>query len=568
MDPLLLHPTTDFIKHWATEQPDRTACCDMGLTKAWTYAELEGDVSAAAAHLVDQGVQAGDRVAVLARNSVYLVILQHALMRLGAIFVPLNWRLSPPELGRLIADCSPAILYTRRAHPDGSSTALSTTTSSTTNPSAATETAAPPPDGCRHLDLQVFIDALQDARESPPPPPITLRDLSDDAVATILYTSGTSGKPKGVVMTRSTMSCTAANFSGLGNLGRSSRLLCDAPMFHVIGLVVAVWAPLSSCAVFVVSPRFDPAETNDRLAASSSDGITHYFCVPQMADALSAAPNFNPEAWTSLEALFTGGAPNPASRINSWLARGVLMVDGYGTTETGTALGMPLSAETVAAKAGSVGRSPTCTEVEIMGEDGNPVAGANVAGEIAIAGPSVSPGYWGGLSAADGRPVLLSLDGSGMPVHVNGAGNPRPPWFRTGDVGYRDEDGFVYVMGRRKDVFISGGENVYPVEVEAALMEHPEVAEAAVVGVPDARWGEVGRAYIVLLSQSQSQEGRSDEEEPTSDKDLVEHCRGLIGAYKIPKQFRFLDSLPRTGSGKVMKHVLRAEAAAETDATQ
>ncbi|KLU87084.1 hypothetical protein MAPG_06089 [Magnaporthiopsis poae ATCC 64411] len=221
----------------------------------------------------------------------------------------------------------------------------------------------------------------------------------------------------------------------------------------------------------------------------------------------------------------------------------------------------------VVAKAGSVGRSPTWTEVEIMDEEGNPVSGANVAGEIVITGLNVSPGYWGGLSAVDGRPVLLSLDGSGKPVYANAAaaaaGNRRLPRFRTGDVAYRDEDGFVYIMDRRKDVFISGGENVYPAEVEAALMEHPEVAEAAVIGVPDARWGEVGRAYIVLSqspSQSQSQEGRSD--------DLVEHCRGLIGAYKIPRQLRFVDSLPRTGSGKVMKHVLRVEAAAETDATQ
>ncbi|KLU87085.1 acyl-CoA synthetase, partial [Magnaporthiopsis poae ATCC 64411] len=276
MDTLLPYPTTDFIKHWATEHPDRTACCDTGLTETWTYAELEGDVSAAAAHLAEQGVQAGDRVAVLARNSVYLVILQHALMRLGAIFVPLNWRLSRPELAKLIADCSPTIIYTDRTHQGGSSTAMSTTTDSgsATAPSA-TETAAPPSDGCRRLELQVFIDALQDARESPPSS-VAPRNVSDNAVATILYTSGTSGKPKGVVMTRSTMSCTAANFSGLGSLDQSSKLLCDAPMFHVIGLVVAVWAPLSSCAVFVVSPRFDPAETNDRLA----DGITHYFCVP------------------------------------------------------------------------------------------------------------------------------------------------------------------------------------------------------------------------------------------------------------------------------------------------
>ncbi|KAL8369827.1 hypothetical protein RB595_000257 [Gaeumannomyces hyphopodioides] len=549
----------DPIRSGAINHPSRAACCDTTTLEFWTYVDLDGDVSTAAAHLAGEGVRAGDRVAVLAPNSVYLVILQHALMRLGAIFVPLNWRLSLPELARLLADCLPAILYTHSSHGGGGT--------GTPSSGLTTET-APPPGGCRHLDwTQTFVDPIRGARKSPPEP-ITPRAVSADAMATILYTSGTSGKPKGVVLTRRNMAATGLNFSALGAVEETSMLLCDAPMFHVIGLVVAVWAPLARGAAFVVSPRFDPAATNDRLAS----GVTHYFCVPQMADALSRAPNFRPEAWPRLRALFTGGAPNPPARINEWLGRGVLMVDGYGTTETGTTLGMPLSPAAVAAKAGSVGRQPPLVSVGILDELGNP-AGVGEAGEVAVAGPSVSPGYWGGVSA-DGQAKLLSLDGSGAtaaPVSGAGGGTGEYAWYRTGDVGRRDEDGFVYIMDRRKDVFISGGENVYAAEVEAALAAHSKVAEVAVIGVPDARWGEVGRAYIVLTQQEEERAGGDTSQRPgetATSADLVEHCRGLIGGYKIPKQFRFVHGLPRTGSGKVMKHVLKAEAASETDGSQ
>ncbi|KAL8359161.1 hypothetical protein RB598_007832 [Gaeumannomyces tritici] len=545
----------DPIRSGAINYPSRTACCDTTTLECWTYADLDGDVSAAAAHLAEEGVRAGDRVAVLAPNSVYLVILQHALMRLGAIFVPLNWRLSLPELAGLLADCWPAILYTHSSHGGGSNAGASG--------SILTTETAPPPGRCRHLDwTQTFVDALHNARRSPPEP-ITPRAVSADAAATILYTSGTSGRPKGVVMTRRNMAATGLNFSALGAIDSASLLLCDAPMFHVIGLVVAVWAPLANGAAFVVSPRFDPAATNDRLAS----GVTHYFCVPQMADALARAPNFRPEGWTRLRALFTGGAPNPPARVRGWLGRGVLMADGYGTTETGTALGMPLlSPAAVAAKAGSVGRQPPLARVEILDELGSPV-GVGEAGEVAVAGPSVSPGYWGGV-AEDGRARLLSLDGSGATATAPVDGEGGYPWYRTGDVGRRDEDGFVYIMDRRKDVFISGGENVYPAEVEAALATHPKVAEVAVIGVPDARWGEVGRAYIVLAQQEEGQAGNGASQRPdetAASAHLVEHCRSLIGGYKIPKQFRFVHGLPRTGSGKVMKHVLKAEAASETD---
>lgn len=492
--------SSDPVAMQARLRPTALAAIDLASDRRWSYRALDADIQRAVTVLMRRDVVSGERVAVIARNSVFQLVLQMALMRLGAIFVPVNWRLAAPEQARLIDDCAPVVVYSDDHAPD-----------------------LPP--GCRLLGWRDF--ALEvDAAEAAPRHPIR----PADEACVILYTSGTSGAPKGALLTAQSLLATAVNFAILGEVDRTAVFLCDSPMFHVIGLVTQFWPPLMFGGTVVVSSGFEPADTNRRLADPAL-GITHYFCVPQMAEALRQAETFAPSHWRTLKALFTGGAQNPPARIRWWLDNGIRMVDGYGMTEAGTILGMPLSADILRDKAGAVGVPGPLTAVRLVDAALRDVPDG-VPGEILVFGPNVTPGYW---NRPKERLDSFTPDG----------------WFRTGDIGCRDADGFITIVDRRKDMFISGGENVYPIEIEAVLMDHPAVREAAVIGVVDARWGEAGLAYVVVAPGSAV----------TAD-DLARHVRVAIARYKVPREFRFVDSLPRTGSGKVMKHALRQAAQA------
>ncbi|MEI9404840.1 AMP-binding protein [Mesorhizobium sp. Cs1330R2N1] len=487
-DPIWLH---------ARIRPASTAAIDLAMGMSWTYRELDTDIQRAVTVLEARGVEPGARIAVLAQNSVYQIILQQAAMRLGAIFVPMNYRLAALELRLLLRDCTPVLLV-----GEAVASAL--------------------PEGCEAISMAAFADLVAAAE----PRPRRTAAIASHETCIILYTSGTSGTPKGAMLTPQFLLATAVNFNILGEVDTGCVFLCDSPMFHVIGIVTQIWPPLLRGGTVIVSPSFDPELTNARLSDATL-AVTHYFCVPQMAEALRHASNFNPSQWTNLKALFTGGAPNPPTRIRWWLDQGVLIVDGYGMTETGTTLGMPLNWEIVRNKAGSVGVPGPLTAVRLVDETDQDVADG-APGEILVFGPNVTPGYW---NRPEERERAFTADG----------------WIRTGDIGRRDGDGFISIVDRRKDMFISGGENVFPVEIEAALISHPAVREASVIGIADERWGEVGRAYIVVAT---GQSLDADE--------LVEYCRTLIARYKIPKEFHFVDTLPRTTSGKVMKHILRS----------
>ncbi|RWR50198.1 acyl-CoA synthetase [Sinirhodobacter ferrireducens] len=494
--------TPDPVAMHARLRPAALACIDLATGRRWSYGALDADILRAVRVLAGKGISRGERVAVIARNCVDLIVLQQALMRLGAIFVPLNWRLSLPELARLLADCTPKLVYTDF------------------------DAAPVLPEGCWLEQVSTFIDEVRAADPAPRPP----RHSGFDTCI-ILYTSGTSGVPKGALLTSQFLLATAVNFNVLGEVDTGCVFLCDSPMFHVIGIVTQIWPPILRGGTFIVSPGFDPEATNERLGHPDW-GVTHYFCVPQMAEALRHAGNFDPSRWRRLKALFTGGAPNPPSQIRWWLDHGVKMVDGYGMTETGTTLGMPLSPEMLREKAGAVGVAGPLTSVSIVDENDEEVPDG-VPGEVVIFGLNVTPGYW---NRPEERDRAFTPEGG----------------LRSGDIGVRDADGYITIVDRRKDMFISGGENVYPVEVEAALIQHDAVREVAVIGIPDERWGEVGCAYIVPAPGQAPQAA-----------ELVTHCRSLIAHYKVPKDFRLVPELPRTGSGKVMKHVLRDTARAE-----
>lgn len=494
--------TPDPVALYARSQPGRIACVDLATERRWTYAELDRAIQSAVRLFGEEhAIKPGQRIAALARNSADLLITQQAAMRLGAIFVPINWRLSKPEQEAILADCAPSLLLRDTAHE------------------------LVLPEACAVISVAAFADGIIAAVPSPRGP------LSpDDKPSIILYTSGTSGHPKGVMITERNAFATAVNFGVLGRVDNHSVFLCDSPMFHIIGLVTSLRAPLLQGATVLISPGFDPSITNERLADQEL-GVTHYFCVPQMARMLREDVNFQPERWKTLTALFTGGAPNPAAEIHWWSKQGICMVDGFGMTEAGTVLGMPLEPEMIARKAGSAGLPAPSVSVRIVDDTGDDMA-IGESGELWLSGPNITPGYW---NRPEETANAFTVDG----------------WFRTGDIARQDGDGFFTVVDRLKDMFISGGENVYPVEVEAALVDHPSIREVAVIGISDERWGEVGHAFIVL------HQGHDLNLEA-----LTAFCSSRIARYKVPKEFTAIESLPRTASGKILKHLLRARSVA------
>lgn len=486
-DPVGLH---------AQARPEKLALVDLASGRRWTYRGLDRAIEQARVAIDTLGLGPGDRLASIARNSADLVIAQQACLRSGLIFTPLNWRLAAAEIDSILIDCTPALILV-----DGSSAGFAV------------------PDGARLLDIAAFTTRCESAAAGERGSP---QDANRPCV--LLYTSGTSGVPKGVILTPQTLFFTGVNFGVLGQVTSESVFLAESPFFHVIGLVTSVWPPLVQGGTVLVSSGFDPVVTNSRLADRAL-GITHYFCVPQMATALKDADGFQPENW-SLAALFTGGAPNPPANIRWWLERGVAMVDGYGMTEAGTILGMPLDPALISNHAGAVGQAGPATAIRIVDAEGREVQDGT-AGEIIVKGPHVTPGYW---NRPEERDAAFTPDG----------------WLRTGDIGLRDADGFVTVVDRRKDMFISGGENVYPVEIESVLAEHPAVLQVAVIGVPDPRWGEAGHAFVILSPGCEDAEG-----------ELRAHCEARLARFKVPKHFRIVTELPRTSTGKIRKNKLR-----------
>lgn len=473
-------------------QPDRTAAVDLASGRRWTYAALDAAVARAATVLRRRGVGEGDRLAALARNRVLLAVLHLACARLGAMYVPLNWRLSPAEIAALIADAEPALIV------------------------GDAQLAAAGVAGVDLDALQAEIDAAE---------PETPARIDRERPSLILYTSGTSGRPKGVLLSERNLDQTAINFGRLGRVTHESAFLVDAPMFHIIGLVTSVRPALAHGGTMVVSDGFEPGRTLDRLGDPAL-GITHYFCVPQMAAALRAQARFDADKLRRLTAVFTGGAPHPAADIRAWLADGIPVVDGYGMSEAGTVFGMPADLALIDARAGSAGLAMPAVATRIV-DDQDRDCPPGVAGELLLKGDNVFQGYW---RRPDETARAFTADG----------------WFRTGDIARADAEGYHWLVDRKKDMFISGGENVYPAEIEAALADHPAIAECAVVGMPDPRWGEVG--HLVAAPR----EGTA-----LDLATVLNHLEDRLARYKLPKALTLVAALPRTGSGKVLKTILR-----------
>jgi fatty-acyl-CoA synthase len=353
------------------------------------------------------------------------------------------------------------------------------------------------------------------------------REWADEPVSLedpclIMYTSGTTGRAKGAVLTHGNITWNALNVLVDTDLASDAVALVAAPLFHTAALNMLSLPVLLKGGTLVIEPGFDPHRALELIARHR---VSILFGVPAMYDAMAALPQWPDADLTSLRTLLCGGAPVPLATIRSYLDRGLSFIQGYGLTEAAPGV-LLLDAAHAESKAGSAGVPHFFTDVRIVGPELTDVS-AGERGEILVAGPNVMSGYWN-------QPAETAHAIAGR------------TWLRSGDIASTDGDGYVYVADRVKDVIISGGENIYPAEVESALRAHPAIADCGVIGGPDERWGEVGRAVVVLRPGAVADEAS-----------LLGFLDGQIARYKIPKSVRFAAELPRTATGKLAKKVLR-----------
>jgi fatty-acyl-CoA synthase len=502
-------PAYDWITHHAAQRPAKEAVRDLGGDRSFAYAELDRRIDATAAYLASLGVGRGDRVAVLAQNGVEYFDIQFACGRRGAICVLLNWRLTVPELEYIINDSSPMLLV---------------------HDTAFTESAEELQRRCSIGEL-LAID--RGAASSPYEQMIARFDGQDggrapvthDDVITIMYTSGTTGLPKGAMITHGMNFWNAVNLGIPVGIGLGTVHLNVLPLFHTGGLNCYCNPVLHAGGTVVIMPGFDPGETL-RVLGDPAQGITHFFAVPAPYQFMMQHPDFADTDLSRLQTAGVGGAPCALTILERWTERGVHLMQGFGMTETSPA-SIGLDPNDALRKIGSTGKALLHTELRIVNEDGSD-CGPDEIGELWVAGPNITPGYWN-------KPEATAAAFEGR-------------WLKTGDAARMDDEGFVYIVDRWKDMYISGGENVYPAEVENVLYQLPEVAEAAIIGVPNERWGEVGLAVLALKPGAELDRST-----------VIEHCVGQLAKFKIPNDIAIVDALPRNATGKVLKRELRTQ---------
>ncbi|GII25652.1 acyl-CoA synthetase [Planosporangium mesophilum] len=497
----------------AGKTPDRLAVVHVdreGAGREWTYRQLHERVLRLAHGLRGLGVGPGDRVAYLGPNHPAILETLFAAGMIGAVFVPLNMRLAGPELAYNLSDSGTDVLV------------------------YAPEQAGVV-DAIR-VDVPVREFVALDAdyerliASSPDDAIDTPVGLDDDCM--IMYTSGTTGRPKGAVLTHGNITWNSVNVLVDIDLASDEVTLVVAPLFHTAGLNMTCLPTLLKGGTVVIVPAFDPAVVLDLVETRR---VTYMFGVPAMYNAIAACPAFADTDLSSLRQVNCGGAPVPEATIQTYLQRGLAFSQGYGMTEASPGA-LYLARDMSTAKAGTAGKPHFFTDVRVV-RPGRTEAGQvgpdltevrpGEKGEIVVSGPNVMRGYWGRPEATA---EVLDADG----------------WFHSGDVGSPDADGYIAIVDRIKDMIISGGENIYPAEVEGSLYDHPAVAECAVIGVADDRWGEVGRAVVVLKAGT-----------TVSEEELLDFLRGRLARYKIPKSVVFVDALPRNAAGKLLKGTVR-----------
>ena len=496
-------PRTDWLSRNALYTPDAPALVWAPTGETYTYAELHRAGARLAKGLAERfALSKGDRIAVLAENTTEHVLLFCAAQTAGYVLVPLNFRLAPPELQYLVDDSDPHVTFASEGYRD---------------------TAQDLDGGEPVVPLGAVEDLIESASgETGDDGP----DLDDPLM--ILYTSGTTGRPKGAIISHKMLFWNSVNTELRLNLTAEDRSFNAAPFYPTGGWNVLLTPFLHHGATTYLFPSFDPGAV---LRTCEEEDMTILWGVPTMLKMMADHEAFDEVSFDSVRYAVVGGEAMPEPLIRTWQDKGVPIRQGFGMTEVGVNC-FSLPERDALRKIGSIGFPNFYVDATVVDEDGDEVP-PNTTGELLLRGPVVTPGYWNDPAATD-----EAIDENG--------------WFHTGDLVEVDEKGYYYVVGRKHDMFISGGENVYPAEIESALYEHPQVDEAAVLGVPDDEWGEVGAAFVVPDGD-------------LSSETITAHCREHLAKYKVPKHVRLLDNLPLGDSGKVDKAALRARFdAAET----
>ena len=516
----------DYLGRREIYSPDKLAIIDVGKDSELrlTYRLWNERVNRLANWLRSVGVSKGDRVSILARDGIEHLDLFYACGKLGAIHTAFNWRLHWRELRQLIEDTTPKVLI----YSDDFKDSVAAIENATRNTQYA-------------ISQYVHIEGdgvggsqrYQSIIDQSPSMPVTCESLDKEDTACLLFTGGTTGLPKGAQISHRQICWNVLN-TVIHDLTHGDIYLCVFPLFHAGGL----FTYLSSQVIFgnttILTRQFDPAQVLDLI---ERERVTVFAGVPTMYQAMTRAPNYAEADLSSLRFCTSGGAPLPVPLVEKYAAdHGIRFKQGFGMTEFGPGL-FALPPEDAIRKAGSIGRPNFFVDVRVVDEDNQPL-GPNQVGELVLKGPSGSSGYWNNPEAS-----AAVLDGEG--------------WFHTGDLVYYDENWYFYVTDRKKDMFISGGENIYPVEIESALYKHPAVHMCAVIGVSDERWGQVGLACVVLRPDTS-----------TTEDELLAFLYDNLARYKVPKSIKFMDALPLSSMGKILKRELREQMMVTSNSNQ
>ncbi len=480
---------------------------DLELTKF----EFNQRVNRVANALQELGIKKGDRVAALMANSNVFLEILFATSKLGVIMVPLNFRLAAAELDYIINDAEPvALVYSPEFlavinELDGK---LPTVKHQICELAGGNEA---------HMEFESWVAGKSDAE------PVPDSEVTLDDGQFIMYTSGTTGKPKGAVLTHGNTQWNAVNSIHAYPMDKADIAICCAPLFHIGALAVSAIPNLYGGAKIIIQRMFDPIGVLNLIEDNKASSM---FGIPVMFLFMSQMPDFEKTDFSTVRYFLAGGSPCPKPLIDTYLKKDVQFAQGYGMTETAPGISA-LMPEEALDKLGSCGKSLFHLALKIVDMQGKEVKQGET-GEILVKGPNVIKEYWR-------RPEETAKN------IVDG-------WLLTGDMGYEDEDGYLYIMDRRKDMFISGGENVYPAEVEDVLMGLPQVADAGVIGIPDEKWGESGMAILVKAPETE-----------VTEEEIIELCKQKLAKYKVPKKVTFVDELPRTLTGKILKKDLRAQ---------
>lgn len=496
----------DWVEYHAATTPHKRAMYDLASGRDFTYAQTHERVAQVAGMLKEKGIKPGDRVGFLCLNTTDVMELVFGCWRVGAICLALNFRLTPPELAYILNDSETDMVLV-----DVPFAPLAEATRPLTKVREWIGT-----DGVG--GESAYETALAGATPIYDYHP---QDMEDQCL--LMYSSGTTGSPKGVIITHAMLDFTASAAVRLGTSTPDLVSLNNMPLFHIGGLNVTALPSIWIGGTCIIMRLFDPGATIK--AISNPDlGITAMFCVPAAYNAMKAHPDMETADFSRIDLALCGAETVPEALINWWGARGIIIQEGYGMTET-AASGTMLLKSDIPHRIGSAGRPLVHSRIKIVDENDQEVPRGE-AGEIWFKGNSITPGYWRNPEAN----AESFTDG----------------WFHSGDIGRMDADGYVSIEDRVKDMYISGGENVYPAEIEGLLYELPQIVEVSVIGVPSEQWGETGCVVAVFKA-----------DETLTLEQILAHLDGRLAKYKLPTYLHIIKELPRGGTGKVLKFELR-----------